>query len=211
MMASWSAAIVLSTSRMRGERLPPRLAMKADWSSSAACPFQRVRGEDLVPVVADSTSGPAVPAATCQAHRVGVCRCEERLGCWGAPVDQEPPPRAVGEAEPSDVGGLRAVRVDHAAEAKVQAVATQQAQASGQPVNLQVPVQRLPARAAGGLALGVEAFGQVGDLLLEAHRDCCQVLLIPSNQRRVGLGDQMLGNLNAVVARGITSSSPISI
>ena len=38
MMASWSAWMVLSTSRMRGERLLPRLAMKADWSSSAACP-----------------------------------------------------------------------------------------------------------------------------------------------------------------------------
>jgi hypothetical protein len=35
MMASWSAAMVPSTSRIRGERLLPRLAMKADWSSSA--------------------------------------------------------------------------------------------------------------------------------------------------------------------------------
>ena len=39
MIASWSAWIVASTSRIRGERLLPRLAMKADWSSSAAaCP-----------------------------------------------------------------------------------------------------------------------------------------------------------------------------
>ncbi len=38
MMASWSAAMVPSTSCIRGDRLAPRLAMKADWSSSAACP-----------------------------------------------------------------------------------------------------------------------------------------------------------------------------
>ncbi len=38
MMASWSAAMVPSTSRIRGDRLLPRLAMNADWSSSAACP-----------------------------------------------------------------------------------------------------------------------------------------------------------------------------
>ena len=35
-MASWSAWMVPSTSRIRGVRLPPRVAMKADWSSSAA-------------------------------------------------------------------------------------------------------------------------------------------------------------------------------
>ncbi len=39
MIASWSAWMVPSTSRIRGERAPPRLAMKADWSSRAAeCP-----------------------------------------------------------------------------------------------------------------------------------------------------------------------------
>ena len=37
MMASWSAWMVPSTSRIRGERSVPRLAMKADWSSSEAC------------------------------------------------------------------------------------------------------------------------------------------------------------------------------
>jgi hypothetical protein len=36
--AGWSAWMVLSTSRIRVDRLLPRLAMKADWSSSAACP-----------------------------------------------------------------------------------------------------------------------------------------------------------------------------
>ena len=38
MMASWSAWMVPSTSRIRADRLLPRAAMKADWSSSAACP-----------------------------------------------------------------------------------------------------------------------------------------------------------------------------
>ena len=38
MIASWSAWTVASTSRIRGDRWPPRLAMNADWSSSAACP-----------------------------------------------------------------------------------------------------------------------------------------------------------------------------
>jgi hypothetical protein len=38
MIASWSAWIVPSTSRIRADRLLPRLAMNADWSSSAACP-----------------------------------------------------------------------------------------------------------------------------------------------------------------------------
>jgi hypothetical protein len=38
MIASWSAWIVPSTSRIRLDRLLPRLAMKADWSSRAACP-----------------------------------------------------------------------------------------------------------------------------------------------------------------------------
>ena len=36
MIASWSAWMVPSTSRIRGDRLAPRLAMNADWSSSEA-------------------------------------------------------------------------------------------------------------------------------------------------------------------------------
>jgi hypothetical protein len=48
-------------------------------------------------------------------------------------------------------------------EAQVQTEATQGAQASSQPVDLHVPVHRLLAYAAGRLALGIEAIGQVGD------------------------------------------------
>ena len=80
-------------------------------------PFQSIWGEHLIPVVADPAPGPAVPAAARQAHRVGVGRPEERLGHGGAPVDQQPAPLAVREAEPSDVDGLGVVRADHAPEA----------------------------------------------------------------------------------------------
>ena len=97
------------------------------------------------------------------------------------------PARSV-EAEPSDVHGLGAVCADHVSEAQVQTEATQGAQASGQPVDLHVPVHRLLADAAGRLALGIEAVGQVGDRLLEALRDGREVLLVAGDQRRVGLG-----------------------
>ena len=157
--------------------------------------LEPVRAEDLVPVIADPTAGPAVPPPARQPHRVGVGRREERLGRGGAPVDQEPTTRAICEAEPSDIRGLGAVCADHAAKAEVQAVATQQAQASGQPVNLQVPIQRPLPLAPRGLALGVEALRQVSDLLLQALRDGREVLLVASNQRRVGLGDKMLGKV----------------
>ena len=51
MMASWSAAMVPSTSRIRADRLLPRLAMNADWSSSAPRAREALGGEHLVPVV----------------------------------------------------------------------------------------------------------------------------------------------------------------
>ena len=82
-------------------------------------PFKPVRGEHLVPVVADPAAGPAIPAATCQAHRVGVGRSEERLSRGGAPIDQQLMTRAVHEAESSDVHGLGIVRADHVSEAHV--------------------------------------------------------------------------------------------
>ena len=183
--------------------------MKADWSSSAACPSNPSGGEHLVPVVADPAAGPAVPAAAGQTHRVGVGRAEERLGRGRAPVEQQPATRAVGEAEPADVDGLGVVGADHVPEAQVQTEAPQGAQASGQPVDLQVPVHRLLAHAAGRPALGVEAVGQVGDRLLEALRDGREVLLVAGDQRRVGLGRRWSGRSNALVVRGFTASAPI--
>ena len=166
-------------------------------------PFEPVRGEHLVPVVADPAAGPAIPAAAGQTHRVGVGRSEERLGRGGAPVEQQPTTRAVREAEPSDVHGLGVVRADDVSEAQVQTEATQGAQASGQPVDLQVPVHRLLADAAGRLALGIEAVGQVGDRLLEALRDGREVLLVAGDQRRVGLGGEAVGKVKRAGGQGV--------
>ena len=78
-------------------------------------PVEPVGGEHLVPVVADPAAGPAVAAAAGQPHRVGVGRAEERLGRGRAPVDQQPAPGAVGEAEAPDVDRLAAVGADHVA------------------------------------------------------------------------------------------------
>ena len=150
-------------------------------------PPKPVRGEHLVPVVADPATCPAIPAPARQAHRVAVGGSEERLGRGRAPVDQQPTTFAVGEAEPSDVHRLRVVGADHVAEAQVQPEAAQEAQPSGQPVDLQVPVHRLLADAAGRPALDVEAIGQLGDRPLEGRRDGREVLLVSGDQRRVGL------------------------
>ena len=107
MMASWSAWMVPSTSRIR---LRPAAAQAGDEGGlvveRGGVPGEPVGGEHLVPVVADPAAGPAVPAPAGQTHRVGVGRAEERLRRRGSPVDQQPPTRAVGEAEPADVHGL---------------------------------------------------------------------------------------------------------
>ncbi len=88
-------------------------------------------------------------------------------------------------------------------EAQVQTEATQCAQASGQPVDLHVTVHRLPAYAAGRLALGIEAVGQVGDRLLEALRDDREVLLVAGDQRRVGLGGEVVGKIKGAGSQGV--------
>ncbi len=166
-------------------------------------PFEPVGAEHLVPVVADPAAGPAVSATAHQPHRVGVGRREERFGRGRAPVDQQSAPRAVGEAETSDVDGLGVVRADDASETQVQSEATQGAQATGQPVDLHVPVHRLPADAAGRLELGVEAFGQFGDRLLEALSDGREVLFVAGDQRRVGLGGEVVGKVERAGGQGV--------
>lgn len=158
-------------------------------------PVESVRGEHLVPVVADPAAGPAIPAAAHQPHRVGVGRGEERFGRGGAPVDQQPTPLAVGEAEAPDVDRLRVVRADDAAEAQVQAETAQGAQPAGQPVDLQVPLQHLPADAAGRPAQVVETVGQLGDRLFEALRDGREVPFVGGDQLRGGLGGQTVGQV----------------
>lgn len=88
-------------------------------------------------------------------------------------------------------------------EAQVQTEATQRAQASGQPVDLHVPVHRLLAYAARRLELGIEAVGQIGDRLLEALRDGREVLLIAGDQRRVGLEGEAVGKVKRPGGQGV--------
>ncbi len=166
-------------------------------------PFEPVGGEHLVPVVADPAVGPAVPAAARQAHRAGVRGREERLGRGGTPVDQQTPAFAVGEAEPSDVHGLGAVGADDPTEAQVQAEAAQGAQASGEPVDLQVPVHGPAADAAGRPAGGFEAVGQLGDGLLQARRDGGEVPLVGGDQRGVGLRGEVVGEVERAGAHRV--------
>jgi hypothetical protein len=131
-----------------------------------------------------------------------VGRPEERLRDGRAPVDQQPTARAVGETEPSDVHGLEIVRANHVPEAQVQTEAPQGPQASGQPVDLQIPVQRLLALAFGRSTLGIEAVGQVGDRLPEALGDRRKVLLVSGDERRGGLGDETVGKIKRAGNQG---------
>ena len=98
----------------------------------------------------------------------------------------------VRESEASDVHGPGIIRADDVPEAEVEAVATQGAQPGGQPMDLHVPVHRRLAFAGRRLAGGIEAVGQVGDRLLEALRDGREVLLVAGDQRRVGLGGEVV-------------------
>ena len=140
MIASWSAWMVPSTSRIRvgpvGAQARDERGLVVERGVALRSPLG---GEHLVPVVADPPAGPAVAAAAGQPHRVRVGRPEERLGRGRAPVEQQPPVLAVREAEAPDVDGL-AVGADDAAEAQVEAEAPQGAQPRGEPVDLLVPL-----------------------------------------------------------------------
>jgi len=120
---------------------------------------------------------------------------EERLSRRGAPVEQQPVTRAVGQAQPPDVHRLRVVGADHVPEAQVQPESTQDAKASGQPVDLQVAVHGLLAGAAGLPARGVETVRQVGCRLLQSLGDGREVPLVAGDQRRVRLGGEVLGKV----------------
>ena len=174
-------------------------------------PLEPVRGEHLVPVVADPAASPAVSAAADQAHRVGVGRPEERLGRRGAPVDQQPAARPVREAEPPDVHRLGVAFPDDTPEAQVQAEAEQSAQPGRQLVDLDVPVHRVLADAAGRFELGIEAAGQVGDRLLEALPDGRELPLVVGDQRRVGLGGEAAGKAERAGRHGVHVISPVSV
>ncbi len=166
-------------------------------------PGEGVRGVHLVPVVADPSAGPAVAAAAGQTHRVGVGGPEERLGGGGAPVDQQPAARAVGQAEPSHVQRAGAVGGVHPPEAQVQAEPAQGAEPGGQPVDLHVPIHRLPGRPAGRPALGVQPVGQLHDRLLQAAGDVGEVPFVVGDQRRVGLGGEAVGKVERMGGQGV--------
>ena len=154
--------------------------------------------EHFVPVVADPAALPAIPAAACQAHGVGVGRREERLCRGRPPVDKQPATLAVREAESADIDGLGVAGDDDASQAQVQAVAPQHAPASGQPVDRHVPVH-----AAGRPALGVEPLGQLRDRLLEAVRDRREVPFVAADQRRVGLASAVFRDVEGPRGRGV--------
>ena len=163
---------------------------------------QPVSGEHLVPVVGDPAAAPPIPPTAAEAHRVGVGGPEERLGRWGAPVEQQPTTVAVGEAEPPDVCRLGILRGDDAPEAQVQPEPPEGTQACGQPVDLQVPVQRRLAAVRGCPACLIQAFRKVGDRLLEALGDGGEVPLVARDQGRVRLADEALGKVEGAGGQG---------
>jgi hypothetical protein len=59
-------------------------------------------------------------------------------------------------------------------------------------MHLEVAVHRLLADAAGRFAFGVQALGQLSDRLLQARRDRGEVVLVPRDQRGVGLGREVV-------------------
>ena len=69
-------------------------------------------------------------------------------------------------------------------------------------MDLQIAIHCLPPLAAGSPPLGVEAAGEVSDLLLQALRDRCEVLLVVGNERWIGLGDKMLGKVEDIAGQG---------
>ena len=95
------------------------------------------------------------------------------------------------------------VRADDVAEAEVQTVTTQSAQASRQPVDLHVAFHRRLAPAAGRHALGIEAIGELGDGLLEALRDGREVQLVRGDQRRVSLCAEAVGKVKHAGSQGV--------
>lgn len=70
-------------------------------------------------------------------------------------------------------------------------------------MDLDVPVHRLLAEAAGRPARGVEAVGQLGDRLLQALRDGREVLLVAGDQRRFGLGGEAVGKVERAGGQGV--------
>jgi len=61
----------------------------------------------------------------------------------------------------------------------------------------------MPPGAAGCQAHGIEAAGQLGDRLHEALRDGREMLLVAGDQRRVGLGGEVVGRVKRAGSQGV--------
>ena len=158
--------------------------------------LEPVGGEHLVPVVADPAAGPAVAATAGQAHRVGVGRSEERLGGGGAPVDEQPAAGAVGEAEAADVDRARRRPRGPSGRGRGRgrsgAGCAAARSAGGSPGRGPAPPgrrRRAPARGSSSRS------DRSAMRLLEARGDGREVLLVAGDQGRVGLGGEVVGEV----------------
>ncbi len=133
---------------------------------------------------------------------------EERLRGGRAPVDEQPAPGAVGQAEPADVDRL-VVLADHPPQAQVEGEAAQGAHPRRQPVDLLVPLQRSLPHLRRRAARGVQAVREVGDRVLEALRDGREVRLVARDHRRVGLGGQVVGEVEGARRHGGQGPAPV--
>ena len=82
----------------------PSSVMPSLAAASSCCHFACVASGEPA-----ENAHPAVSAPMGQPHRVGVRRAEERRRRRGSPIDQEPSPGWIGQAQSADVHRLRVV------------------------------------------------------------------------------------------------------
>ena len=176
--------------------------MKADWSSSdRGVTGIPLRGEHLVPVVADPTTHPAI--ATAAGSPIGFACVAAKNGSAAGERQSSSNRRPVLFVSPaSDVHGLGVARVDDVSQAQVQAEAPQGAEATGQPADLDVALQRLLAQPARRPPRDLEAVGEFGDRMLQALRDGREVLLVLGDEIGSPLAARWSARSNALVLRG---------
>jgi len=103
------------------------------------------------------------------------------------------PEAAVPQAEPTDVQRFRISLPDHPAQAEIKAVTPKGSSASGQPVDLHVPLHGHLALATRRASLGIEPIGEVRDRLVEALPNGGEMPLVVGDQRRVALCGKAVG------------------
>ncbi|MGB3954789.1 MAG: hypothetical protein WBL05_05845 [Brooklawnia sp.] len=157
-------------------------------------PAGATRCEELVPVVDDLASCPAVSAPAGQTHRLSQGGREERSGGRGTPVHEQLPAGGVLDPDPPDIDDL-AVGGDHPAQTHIEPVASQQPQARGQPLGLQVAFEQLLPGPGGSLPELVELPFQVGGHLVQGRSHGCEVGLVGPGQIVACLGGQTGGQV----------------